>query len=84
MIIYELLTLSGPYKGLKLFEISESILSGIRPELSDFIIVNYSEFKDLFMYTTALDPAERPDMDTVVGILKTMPYVVNPDAHLFN
>lgn len=83
MIIFELLSLSEPYEGCKMFEISDMILAGKRPNLPNFITVNYPEFKDLFMYTTSLDPSDRPDMDTVVGIIKAMPHLKNPDAYLF-
>ena len=83
MIVFELLSLSEPYEGCKMLDISSLILSGNLPTLPKFEDKMYDHFVGLFILTTRFDPNDRPDMHKVVELLRQLPYVGNPNAHLY-
>ena len=83
MIVYELLTLKEPYEGCKIIEVSEMILSGKIPQLPEDLSSIYDPIKNLYHTTTKMDPDERPCMEAILEQVKSMPFIVNPNARLF-
>jgi serine/threonine protein kinase len=83
MIIYELLTLSKPYAGDTLINISSNILSGKVPELPQELSPVYEPIKTLYYKSTIFDPDARPSMAELLEEIKNLPFIENPYAHMF-
>jgi len=73
ILIFELLTLSRPYDGLKLFEIACHIRDGRRPVIPAYVDRDhYGPFIELYHDMTSFDPIQRPDSTTVLERLKSL------------
>lgn len=72
MLIFELMTLETPYKGVGMFDTSKSIIMGKLPKLTNDANVLYPNVVDLWRKMVSYDPNERPDANEVFDILNTL------------